>query len=61
MIKVGYVMLAINMIIAGAFWLDHGEDWQWHTRLFMIGAMLWIIGILIWYKVPEQKEDINDK
>lgn len=54
-------MMILNMIVAGAFWIDHGEDWRWHTRLFMVGAMLWIIVILVWYKVPNRNEDINDK
>lgn len=56
MIKFGYVMLAANMLLAGFFWINHGEDWQWHTRLFMIGSMLWIVGILVWYKVAVQEE-----
>lgn len=55
MIRFGYVMLAVNMILAGAFWIGHGEDWLWHTRLFMAGAMLWIVGILVWYKVAESE------
>lgn len=56
MIKFGYIMLAANMTLAGVSWFLKGEDWQWHTRLFMIGAMLWIIMILVWYKVAGQEE-----
>jgi len=56
MIKAGYVMLAVNLFLAGLFWFLHGEDWRWHVRLFMAGGMLWILGILIWYKVREQEE-----
>lgn len=56
MIKFGYTMLAINMLLAGASWIHHGEDWLWHTRLFMAGSMLWILMILVWYKVLEGEE-----
>jgi len=56
-IKFGYVMLAINMALSSYFWLfGHDEDDRFHTALFMGGSMLWIIMILVWYKVQETEE-----
>lgn len=54
MIKFGYIMLALNMTGAGIFWLLHD-----HARvvMFMAGSMLWIIGLLIWYKIAEQEHE----
>jgi hypothetical protein len=39
---------------AGIFWLLHD-----HARvvMFMAGAMLWIVGLLIWYKIAEQEQE----
>ena len=56
-IKAGYVMVVINLILSGYFWL-HGndEDDRFHTALFMGGAMAWILVILVWYKVAETEE-----
>ncbi len=53
MIKFGYVMLALNMGGAGIFWLLHD-----HARvvMFMAGSMLWIVGLLIWYKALEHED-----
>lgn len=59
MIKFGYTMMAAHMALAGAFWLfplGDPEDRRFHVSLFMAGAMLWIVGILVWYKVAEQEE-----
>lgn len=61
MIKFGYIMLAANMFLAGLFWFLHGEDWRWQVRLFMIGSMIWIVGILIWYKVAEGEKEHEHK
>lgn len=56
-IKAGYVMMALNMFIAGYFWLfSKDEDAHTHVAMFMGGAMLWIIVILVWYKVKETEE-----
>ncbi len=54
MIKFGYVMLALNMTGAGISWLLHD-----HARvvMFMAGSMLWIIGLLIWYKISEGEQE----
>lgn len=53
MIKFGYIMLALNMTGAGIFWLldDHGR-----VVMFMAGSMLWIVGLLIWYKALEHED-----
>lgn len=53
MIKFGYVMLFINMALAGFFWLTGDRP---HTAMFMGGAMVWIIGILIWYRNVETND-----
>lgn len=53
MIKTGYVMLAAYMVIAGIFWVTQDLE---HAAMFMAGGMLWVIGILVWYKVAEQDE-----
>ena len=56
-IRMGYIMMFLNMIVAMYFWL-HGndEDDRFHTALFMGGAMLWILVILVWYKVQGTEE-----
>jgi hypothetical protein len=53
MIKFGYVMLAFNMFIAGVFWLFDDRP---HVAMFMGGSMLWIVMILVWYKVKGTEE-----
>jgi hypothetical protein len=50
MIKFGYVMLFINMALAGIFWATGDRP---HTAMFMGGSIVWIIGILIWYRNVE--------
>ncbi len=54
MIKFGYIMLAAYMIIAIFFWVTKDLD---HAAMFMGGGMVWIIGILVWYKVAAQEEE----
>jgi hypothetical protein len=54
MIKFGYAMLVINMLLAGAFWLAHDHA---RTAMFMGGSCMWIAGILIWYKIEEQERE----
>ena len=53
MIKFGYIMLALNMTGAGIFWLldDRGR-----VAMFMAGSMLWIVGLLVWYKALEHED-----
>jgi hypothetical protein len=56
-IKAGYVMMALNLLIAGYFWLFSKEDdARVHVVMFMAGAMLWILVILVWYKVKETED-----
>ena len=61
MIKFGYCMLAFNMIGALVAWLFHDENGR--VPMAMIGACIWIVMILIWYKVDEhgkkEDQDIN--
>jgi hypothetical protein len=47
MVKFGYVMLGINMALAGFFWLTGDRP---HTAMFMGGSIIWIIGCLIWIR-----------
>lgn len=56
-IKAAYILMTLNMMLAAYFWLfSHDEDGHFHTALFMGGAMLWILVILVWYKVQETEE-----
>lgn len=65
MIKFGYVMLAVYMTIAFVFWvLEHTsnnlevrEDHHVHALMFMIGSSLWVIMLLVWYKVLGQAHE----
>ena len=56
-IKAGYVLMVMNIILAIYFRL-HGndEDDRFHAALFMGGAILWVLVILVWYKVQETEE-----
>ena len=54
MIKAGYVMLAFYLAIAFVFWL---VDDRIHTLMFMGGSALWVIGLLVWYKIAEQEQE----
>ena len=54
MIKAGYVMLAFYLVIAFVFWL---MDDRIHTLMFMGGSALWVIGLLVWYKIAEQEQE----
>ena len=53
MIKTGYIMLAAYVVIAALFWATNDTD---HAVMFLAGGMLWVIGLMIWYKVAEQEE-----
>ena len=57
MIKFGYVMLAVNLLLALVAWFMGGEDAHDHTLMFMCGAALWIVGLLVWYKVLGQEQE----
>jgi len=57
MIKFGYVMLAVNLLLALVAWLMGGEDAREHTLMFLAGAALWIVGLLVWYKVLGQEQE----
>lgn len=57
MIKFGYCMLALNMGGAGFCWLSKDEDTHDRVLLFMLGSCLWIIMLLIWYKVAGQQDE----
>lgn len=57
MIKVGYVMLAVYLLLALVFWLAGGEDAHARTLMFMCGAAAWVIGLLVWYKVLGQEQE----
>ncbi len=54
MITFGYIMMFANMLGAGIFWLLHDRG---RVAMFMAGSMLWIIMILIWYKVKERDDN----
>ena len=54
MIKSGYVMLTFYLVIAFVFWL---MDDRIHTLMFMGGGALWVIGLLVWYKIAEQEQE----
>lgn len=54
MIRAGYIMLAVYLIIAIIFWIVQDLD---HAAMFMAGGMLWVIGIMIWGKVLAQEEE----
>jgi Na+-transporting NADH:ubiquinone oxidoreductase subunit NqrD len=54
MIKAGYVMLAVYLTIAFVFWLQEDRE---HTLMFMGGSALWVIGLLVWYKIAEQEQE----
>ncbi len=54
MIKTGYVMLAFYLAIAFVFWI---ADDRIHTLMFMGGSALWVIGLLVWYKIAEQEQE----
>mgnify|MGYP001198441359 CR=1 FL=1 len=60
MIKFGYVMLALNMIGAAYCWLSKDEDMHDRTLLFMMGSCLWIVMILIWYKVKGDQDEQDE-
>lgn len=53
-IKAGYVMLALYLVIAFVFWL---ADDRIHMLMFLGGGAAWVIGLLIWYKVAEQEQE----
>jgi putative Ca2+/H+ antiporter (TMEM165/GDT1 family) len=53
MIKTGYIMLAAYVVIAVFFWASNDLD---HAAMFMAGGMLWIIGVMVWYKVQETEK-----
>lgn len=57
MIKVGYAMLAVYLVLALVCWLAGGEDAYAHTLMFMCGAAAWVIGLLVWYKVLSQEQE----
>lgn len=54
MIKAGYVMLAFYLVIAFVFWVC---DDHIHMLMFLGGGALWIIGLLVWYKIAEQEQE----
>jgi hypothetical protein len=54
MIRAGYVMLAVYLTIAFVFWLMDDRE---HTLMFMGGSALWVIGLLVWYKIAEQEQE----
>jgi len=54
MIRAGYVMLAFYLVIAFVFWLS---DDRIHTLMFLGGGALWVIGLLVWYKIAEQEQE----
>lgn len=47
MIKFGYICLALDLVCALGFYLAHDRP---RTMMFLTGSIIWIIGILIWYK-----------
>lgn len=51
MVTFGYIMLAINMLLAGIFYLVHDRE---RTAMFMGGSIIWIIGTLIWIRNVER-------
>lgn len=52
-IKTGYVMMVIYLVIAFVFWLT---DDRIHMLMFLSGGAAWVIALLIWYKVAEQEQ-----
>jgi hypothetical protein len=60
MIKFGYCMLALNMGSAGLCFLSKDEEMHDRTLLFMLGSCVWIVMLLVWYKVAaQQAQDEN--
>lgn len=50
MVKFGLIMMGINMIGALGFWVAGDRP---RTLMFMVGTILWIIGVLIWSRNVE--------
>ena len=65
MIKFGYVMLSFYMLVALGFCIaEHTttnvelkEDHHVHAAMFMGGSALWVVMLLVWYKVAGQEEE----
>lgn len=65
MIKFGYVMLALNLLLAvGAYFMNKSvagnpayDNIALPTpAMFLGGGCIWIVGILIWYKAQKDEE-----
>lgn len=53
MITFGHICLTFNLIFALFFGLEHDKS---RSIMFMVGAMLWIFGILHWGSIKNMED-----
>lgn len=54
MIKFGYTFLVINVVLAAAYRYFGDKA---HAAMFLGGACVWVIGILIWDKAAKDEKE----
>lgn len=54
MVKFGYTFLVINVVLAAIY---HHFDDKAHAAMFLGGACVWVIGILIWDRAAREEKE----